>query len=177
MELHLKKVFLGSSDPVSPETECSISLDHSYAKIGNPTHNEALEHSYAKSTAPTLPVGDGSCDIRVDPKGWMDLPFTLSEVNNAVKKLQNDKAVGFDSIPNEFLKHSGVGFQTLLTSLYNKILDSGQFPNGWNKGRISLIHKRGSRENLGNYRPLTVIISLSGLYSRVLNRGGSRNFL
>ena len=99
----------------------------------------------------------------------MDRPFTLSEVNNACKKLQNDKAVGFDSIPNEFLKHAGMEFQTLLTSLYNKILDSGQFPNGWNKGRISLIHKRGSRDTLVNYRPLTVIVSLSGLYSRVLN--------
>ena len=169
VEHHLKKVFLGSSDPILPENEYSISLDHSYAKMGIPTHEEVLEHSYAKSATPTLPVGDGSCDIRVDPKGWMDQPFTLSEVKNAVKKLQNDKAVGFDSIPNEFLKHSGMGFQTLLTSLYNKILDSGQFPKGWNKGRISLIHKRGSRDNLGNYRPLTVIISLSGLYSRVLN--------
>ena len=130
-----------------PEKEFSISLDHSYAKIGSQTKEEVLEHSYAKSPTPNLPVGDGSCDIRVDPKGWMDRPFTLSEVNNAVKKLHNDKAVGFDSIPNEFLKHSGMVFQTLLTSLYNKILDSGQFPKGWNKGRISLIHKRGSRED------------------------------
>ena len=48
-------------------------------------------------------------------------------------------------------------------------MESGIFPDGWNKGRITLVHKRGSRELLGNYRPLTVIISLSGLYSRLLN--------
>ena len=34
---------------------------------------------------------------------------------------------------------------------------------------ITLIHKKGLRELLKNYRPVTVIISLVGLYSRVLN--------
>ena len=42
-------------------------------------------------------------------------------------------------------------------------------PRGWNKGRITLIHKAGLRELLTNYRPVTVIISLSGLFSRLLN--------
>ena len=70
-----------------PETEFSISLDYSYAKISTSHHEEFSDHSYAKSPTPALPVGDGSCDIRVDPKGWMDRPFTLSEVNNACKKL------------------------------------------------------------------------------------------
>ena len=34
---------------------------------------------------------------------------------------------------------------------------------------MTLVHKRGLRELLGNYRPITVIISLSSLYSKVLN--------
>ena len=42
-------------------------------------------------------------------------------------------------------------------------------PRGWNKGRITLIHKSGLREVLSNYRPITVIISLSGLFSKLLN--------
>ena len=42
-------------------------------------------------------------------------------------------------------------------------------PPGWNKGKVTLVFKKGLREQLGNYRPITVLISLSGLYSRVLN--------
>ena len=77
--------------------------------------------------------------------------------------------MGVDNIPNEFIINAGEKFWTLLTVLYNKVKASGKFPPGWNSGRVSLVHKRGLRENLGNYRPLTVIISLSGLYSRLLN--------
>ena len=39
----------------------------------------------------------------------------------------------------------------------------------WNRGRVTLVHKRGLREMLGNYRPITVLISLSSLYSKLLN--------
>ena len=65
--------------------------------------------------------------------------------------------------------NAGDKFLKFLTVLYNKVKKSGSFPSGWNKGRISLIHKKGQKELLGNYRPLTVIVSLSGLYSRLLN--------
>ena len=143
-------------------------LDHSYANTDQIDH-EYTDHTYSMRSTPILPSGDGSGNVKTDPQGFMDKPFSDSEVIKAVNKLQNNKALGFDSIPNEFIKNSGIVFHKLLTVLYNKILQHGVFPSGWNKGRISLIHKRGSRELLGNYRPLTVIVAFSGLYSRLLN--------
>ena len=49
------------------------------------------------------------------------------------------------------------------------IKKSGVMPKGWNRGLVTLVHKKGPREDLSNYRPLTVIISLCGLYSKILN--------
>jgi hypothetical protein len=63
----------------------------------------------------------------------------------------------------------GHGFHVLLTALYNKVKEAGRFPAGWNRGRICLIHNKGAWKLLGNYRPLTVIVSLSGLNSCILN--------
>ena len=39
------------------------------------------------------------------------------------------------------------------------------FPEGWNSGRVTLIHKSGLRSL---YCPIMVLISLSGLYFRIL---------
>ena len=167
-ENHLQRIFLGSFDPISDANSDPVMLDHPYA-ISDQTDNEYTDHTYSMRSTSVLPCGDGSGNVKTDPQGFMDKPFSNSEVINVIKKLQNNKALGFDSIPNEFIKNSGKAFHILLTVLYNKILQYGVFPNGWNKGRISLIHKRGSRELLGNYRPLTVIIAFSGLYSRLLN--------
>lgn len=86
-----------------------------------------------------------------------------------VKSLKGGKSSGWDSIPNEFLINSPDLLVSWLVVLFNKIKSCGVMPRGWNKGRITLIHKAGLREILLNYRPITVIISLSGLFSKLLN--------
>ena len=168
VEKHLVKVFQGSFEPIVPEpAEKEVDDEHSYAGVdhSDPCH----DHSYAETASPTFPSSDGSGQIETDPQGWLEKKFSVGEIKKNVKALKNSKAKGLDGIPNEFVKNAGPRFHVLLTSLFNKIKESGRFPEGWNKGRICLVHKKGEREHLGNYRPLTVIISLSGLYSRVLN--------
>lgn len=164
---HLIKVFSGSFDSI-PVLQAPC--DHSYASGPVPaTADPSSDHPYSASSSPRLPASDGSTSLQTDPHGWVNKKFTIKEVMKSIKKLKNGKARGVDGIPNEFLKNAGYKFWNLLTLLYNKVKESGTFPPGWNSGRVSLIHKKGMRELLANYRPLTVIISLSGLYSRILN--------
>ena len=84
--------------------------------------------------------------------------------------LSSGKSPGWDTIPNEFLKNSPDVLVKWLVVLFNKIKTEKRTPKGWNKGRVTLIHKSGPREILSNYRPVTVIISLCGLFSKVLNQ-------
>ena len=171
VEKHFVKVFQGSMETVQQDQDQSnLVPEHSSSQsFKSMSSKVTADHSYSKDPFPRLPESDGSCSIYSDPAGWMDKSFTVAEVQKSVRKLENGKSRGLDQLPNEFLKNAGHKFTVLLTILFNKIKDSGKFPSGWNKGRISLIHKRGLRELLGNYRPLTVIVSMSGLYSRVLN--------
>ena len=171
IENHLIGVFKGSLDPI-PVEQCCAPADHSYSSSsqpGIPASDRSSEHSYSASPSPRLTKSDDSASIGTDPGGWLDKVFTLEDVERSVKSLKNGKARGLDGVPNEFIKNAGIKFWTLLTKLFNMVKESGSFPFGWNRGRVTLVHKRGLREVLGNYRPLTVIIALSGLYSRLLN--------
>ena len=169
VEGHLVRLYSGDLDPIPPDVPAN---DHGYASNLCPpftTSDPSCDHPYSSSASPRLPTSDGSGSLETDPDGWMNRDFILSDIVQAVKTLKCNKAVGIDHIPNEFLINGGTKFWNLLTLLYNKVKKSGVFPPGWNKGRVTLVHKKGSKEKLGNYRPLTVIVSLSGLYSRLLN--------
>ena len=169
VEEHLVRLYSGDLEPIPLDIPTE---DHSYASNKCPsftTSDPSCDHPYSSSASPRLPISDGSGSLETDPQGWMNREFTLSDIVQAVKTLKCNKAVGIDNIPNEFLINAGLKFWRLLTLLYNKVLKSGAFPPSWNKGRVTLVHKKGSKEMLGNYRPLTVIVSLSGLYSRLLN--------
>ena len=168
VEQHLLNVFQGSHDKIVPPDN-TVS-DHAYSSRHSPPNiPHTPDHSYSKSTTAKLPNLSSDAQLETDPSGWLNSDITMAEVKSMISSLKNGKAKGWDLIPNEALKNLPDEMITMITVLFNKIKVSGSLPKGWNRGRITLVHKYGLRELLGNYRPITVIISLSGLYSKVLN--------
>ena len=164
-EEHLCQVFNGTMEnPVSAsDGDDANGIPAPAATVDNHIH------TYSVPRSPCLPKIDDSASIEKDPAGWANKDFTFSEVKSVIKTLKGGKSSGWDKIPNEFLINTPDIFISWLTVLFNKIKSTGSVPKGWNKGRVTLIHKSGLREVLMNYRPITVIISLSGLFSKLLN--------
>ena len=161
VENHLCRTFQGSLEPIPVDVIPP-------APPPQPEANVPHGHEYSLQP-PTLPSLDQTGDLLTDPGGWLNRSFTIAEVQEVLKTLHSGKSAGWDCIPNEFLIHSPSVLAAWITALFNRIKASGEMPRGWNKGRITLIHKAGLRELLQNYRPITVIISLSGLFSKLLN--------
>ena len=162
VEKHLTSVFQGSYEKIGKP-------DQVYRKPPKSIPGCLPDHTYPVNPSPSLPKQDSSSTVESDPTGWLNLAFVTQEVDKMIKTLKNGKAKGWDHIPNEALKNLPLQMVSMITLLFNKIKNSGTLPKGWNRGRVTLVHKRDLRELLGNYRPITVLISMSGLYSRVLN--------
>ena len=58
-------------------------------------------------------------------------PITEEEIIIASKKLKNNKSPGVDNIVNEYIKASIMPMMKCYVGLFNKILDSGVFPEAW----------------------------------------------
>lgn len=54
--------------------------------------------------------------------------------------------------------------------MINKALQQGSLPTPVVKGLISLIHKGGSRQELGNYRPITLLNVTYKVYAKLLQK-------
>ena len=161
VEKHMCKVFHGGMQHV-PREDVPDNIPQYKDR-----NNE--EHSYSINPNSKLPNQNNSGLLTEDPGGWLDREYTVDEVKKAVGLMKGGRAKGWDNIPNEFIINSPDEMFQAITTLFNKIKVSGKTPPGWNKGKVTLVFKKGLRELLGNYRPITVLISLSGLYSRVLN--------
>ena len=104
----------------------------------------------------------------LETSGDLVKEFTMEEVMLGIGSLKNDKAMGIDNVPAEVLKNGSVLFVKTLTELFNKVLKEGTVPEVWKTGRVVMVHKAGARSDLANYRPLTVICTMSALFSRLL---------
>ena len=169
IEKHFCTVFNGSMESsVKEPTLSTVDHDHSYCSSSNPPSMPA-DHNYAKNPEPQLPRIGKSDSIERNPSNWLGRDFSKKELKLVASKLSDGKSRGWDNIPSEFIKYAPDSFFDVLALLFNMMKSSGVFPHGWNCGRITLIHKKGLREKLGNYRPITVSIALCGFYSKVLN--------
>ena len=73
----------------------------------------------------------------IDPV--LDLPFTVEELSNGRKQLKNNKASGRDSISNKMLKFPAPIILPFLTILFDKILETKEYPNVRSIGIITPI--------------------------------------
>ena len=100
---------------------------------------------------------------------FLDAPFTINDLDIALKKLKNNKSPGFDNVLNEFLKLNSPLFKTTLLSVFNILFTNGYFPDAWSIDLIIPIHKKGNPDIAGNYRGITLLSCVGKLFTSLLN--------
>ena len=99
-----------------------------------------------------------------------DQPITVSEIHSAVKSLKRNKAPGNDQLLNEYFVECIDILASHLCDLFNGILNSGYYPESWMEGLIIPLHKKGHKDDVNNYRGITLVSCLSKLFTTVLNK-------
>ena len=99
----------------------------------------------------------------------LDCPITAEEILKAVKKLKTNKAYGNDCLLNEYFIETIDIIQPFLCDIFNAIFNSGIFPDSWRKGLIIPLHKKGARNDVRNYRGITLLSCLSKLFTSIIN--------
>ena len=99
----------------------------------------------------------------------LDRPIEMKELETAIKGLKKNKAAGHDNIINEFFLNASEGVMMFILILFNKILDFEYFPSFWASGNVIPIFKKGNKEDVNNYRGITIISCLGKLFTKIMN--------
>ncbi len=96
--------------------------------------------------------------------------ITNEEVMVAIKKLKKNKAAGIDDTGNEVWLYAPKGLIDKLRMLFNKIWMGGKMPEEWRKAIICPIFKAGEREDVKNYRGISLLPSAYKIYATILEK-------
>ena len=103
-------------------------------------------------------------------KYWDHKQFELSLTNHELEKIKANKARGHDHIPPRPLKASIPSITRPLSHLINTIISSKEVPNSWKRGETVPHFKKDSQLEKVNYRPVTVLPSLSKIFEQILRQ-------
>lgn len=100
---------------------------------------------------------------------WAFQHVNAKTVADAINSLPNKKSTSFDKVPIQLLKSTLITISLTITTCFNAMIDSAEFPKELLKGRLKLIHKAGSFD-IDNFRGLTILPSLSRVFEELLLR-------
>ena len=92
--------------------------------------------------------------------------FTKDDILNVIRKLDPSKAHGHDQISIRMVQICDKAICKPLHLIFSSCIESGIFPTEWKKANVVPIHKRDDKQNVKNYRP----VSLLPVFRKILER-------
>ena len=98
------------------------------------------------------------------------LPLIVEEIKKSLKEMKNNKAPGNDQLTSDIISLGGDEALKQITKIFNQILKHRKIPTEWKEAKIIIIHKKGDRKDIKNYRPISLLSHMYKLFTRVLQR-------
>ena len=95
-------------------------------------------------------------------------PTSEHEVEAAVQSLKKGKSAGVDNIPAELAQAGGGDVITALTTICNKIWQTGEWPTQWTQSLVITLPKKGSLQQCQNYRTISLISHPSKVMLKII---------
>ena len=95
-------------------------------------------------------------------------PVTADQIQQTISKLLNSKATGIHNIPNKVLKASMNIISPSLCVIFTTAIRSNQFTDDLKIAKIAAIFKAGERDDLNNYRPVSVLPTIARVFEKLI---------
>lgn len=87
----------------------------------------------------------------------MEKSLTFQEVESALYSLKKGTSPGNDGLPIEFYRALWPLVGRELVEVYQGSLKKGELPSTMKTGLVTLLYKKGKKDDLANWRPITLL--------------------
>ena len=107
-------------------------------------------------------------DTRVSQTVIDNIVISCEEVEDLLKTLNTNKALGPDGISPQILKICAHELAPSLAKIFQLSLHIGEFPEQWKLANVLPLFKKGDPHMVENYRPVSLLSCISKVFERVI---------
>ena len=94
--------------------------------------------------------------------------ISTTEITRELGRTNNNKATGPDEVSYEHIKYAHIKIIEALATLYSFFWRTGKIPKELKKTYLTILYKKGPRENVKSFRPITLLSVIMKLYEKCL---------
>ena len=95
--------------------------------------------------------------LQLTSKYLDSIHFSNSDIVKIISRLDPNKAYCHDMLSIRMIKLCGNSICKPLSIIFKDCLSEGKFPHEWKKANVVPVHKKGNKQTLENYRPISLL--------------------
>ena len=95
-------------------------------------------------------------------------PTSVNKVFSLLNELNKAKTTGLDKISARLIRECAYLICIPICDIFNQSISLGIFPNDCKCARAAPLFKQGDRDDLNNYRPISVISFAAKVFERIV---------
>ena len=124
-----------------------------------------FEKAYSAIVSDSFPASN---DVSSNSLGLNKIEIAIELVYAKLVGLDKNYKPGPDGIPQIFLKMCAEQLALPLQMLFQKSLVQSRFPTAWKKSDVIPIFKNGKREDIANYRPVSILSYIPKIFDSIV---------
>ena len=152
--IFIKKLLINDVSIDDDSGICNGLNDH-FATVGSKISESFGTGNYSSNT------------VNPRPNNFFFKPCTPNEVKDIIKNMKN-KSCNVNTYSSRVLKYISEIISPFIANIINKSLSSGHFPSKFKVARVIPLHKGGSKDDLNNYRPISLLPLLSKIFEKIV---------
>ena len=125
--------------------------------------NKFFYDQFSDESTYDIPIDD--CNLN---NQLFNIQFDHMEICKLLRQINPNKAHGPDGIHGMILKKCAATLSYPLSTLFRASYNSGQIPNDWKLANVVPIHKKGSKNSVENYRPISLTSLVMKQYEKII---------
>ena len=97
-----------------------------------------------------------------------DIEFSSTRIANLLSAINSNKACGPDHTHCKILKNCAASLANPLSVIFTLAYNSGSIPRDWKVANVVPVHKKGSKDNIENYRPISLTSLVMKTFERII---------
>ena len=90
--------------------------------------------------------------------------MTKEEIREAISSAKRDSAAGPDGLKMSVYKEANDYLIQPLQIMFNTINYTGLIPKNFKSAKVVMLHKKNSKQEMGNYRPISMSNHISKIW-------------